>query len=96
MAIVEQFGFRDIGGTYWKNIDIEGLIIPRKNLNYPFIGTESLGRKYTIEFYLQDSKTDFHPGNLATNVVFTPFAVVADIVFFPISISVLQLINGPS
>lgn len=96
ITIIEQSGFRDIGGTYWKNIDIEGVIIPRKNLNYPFTGTEPLGRKYSIEFYLQDSKTDFHPGNLATNVVFTPFAVVADIVFFPISISVLQLINGPS
>ncbi|QLP50676.1 hypothetical protein HV105_17645 [Klebsiella michiganensis] len=43
-----------------------------------------------------ESGTDFHPVNLATNIVVTPLALTADIVFFPISLSLLQLINGPS
>ncbi|CNI47340.1 YidX family protein [Yersinia pekkanenii] len=95
MTIIKQSGFHHSGGRYWKNVDIEGVIIPRNSLSYQFIDTESLGRKYIIEFYSWDNKTNFYPKNLATNIVLTPLTAAADIVFFPISIQFLRLIVGP-
>lgn len=92
---IKHSGFHNTGVKYWKDVDIDGVIIPKKSLNYTFTNAESLGRKYKVEFYATDSKTDFHPENLATNIVFTPVALAADIVFFPISIQFLRLISRP-
>lgn len=94
LNIINHSGFYKTDGKYGKNISIEGVIIPKKSLNYPFAKTESLGRKYKIEFYATDSETNFYPQNLATNIVLTPVAIAADIVFFPISITFLRLMIG--
>jgi hypothetical protein len=96
MKIIEQFDFRESGDRYWKKVDIDGVIIPRKSLSYTFSQTQSLGVKYRVEFYLRDRNTDFHPLNLATNVVFTPLTLAADIVFFPISIRFFQAVGNAS
>jgi hypothetical protein len=95
IAVLKQSGFQDEGRRYLKKVSIEGVIIPRKNLNYQFTDTESLGRKYTVEFYNWDGKTNLNLENLATNVVLTPLAAAADIVFFPISLQFLRLISRP-
>lgn len=92
--IINHSGFRHTDGKYWKDVDIEGVIIPKKSLNYAFTNAESLGRKYKVEFYAFDSETDFYPKNLVTNIVLTPVLLTADIVFFPISIQFLRLIIG--
>lgn len=93
---VQHAGFRINGVRYVRDVHITGVIIPRASLNYTFDKIESLGRTYSVQFYSLESGTDFHPVNLATNIVVTPLALTADIVFFPISLSLLQLINGPS
>ncbi|MEP8956640.1 hypothetical protein ABKV24_07425 [Enterobacter mori] len=93
---VQHAGFRINGVRYVRDVHITGVIIPRASLNYTFDKIESLGRTYSLQFYSLESGTDFHPVNLATNIVVTPLALTADIVFFPISLSLLQLINGPS
>lgn len=92
--ILVQSEFTSFGTGYGKSIEIEGVIIPKKSLNYSFSNSESLGRKYKVEFYITDSKTDFHPLNLATNIVFTPVALAADIVFLPISINFFRAVNN--
>ncbi len=96
VAVLKQSGFQDEGRRYLKKVSIEGVIIPRKSLNYQFTDTESLGRKYTVEFYNWDSKTDIHPMNFATNILLTPLTATADIVFFPISLSFLRAISNAS
>ncbi|MXG72443.1 hypothetical protein GRW77_14045 [Escherichia coli] len=93
---VQHAGFRINGVRYVRDVHITGVIIPKASLNYTFDKIESLGRTYSLQFYSLESGTDFHPVNLATNIVVTPLALTADIVFFPISLSLLQLINGPS
>lgn len=93
---VQHAGFRINGVRYVRDVHITGVIIPRASLNYTFDKIQSLGRTYSLQFYSLESGTDFHPVNLATNIVVTPLALTADIVFFPISLSLLQLINGPS
>lgn len=92
--IIKHSGFREAEGEYWKDVNIEGAILPRKSLNYTFTNTESLGRKYKVKFYATDNETDFYPKNLATNIVLTPVALAADIVFFPVSLTFLRLIIG--
>lgn len=92
--IIKNSGFQNKGGKYWKDVTIEGAILPRKSLNYAFTNAESLGRQYKVEFYATDSETEFYPKNLATNIMLTPVALAADIVFFPISLTFLRLIIG--
>lgn len=91
---VQNAGFRDNGYRYVKDVHIAGVIIPRSSLNYTFDKTESLGRAYSVQFYSLDAGTDFHPENLVTNIVVTPLALSADIIFFPISLPFLYLITG--
>ena len=93
---VQHAGFRINGVRYVRDVHITGGISPRASRNYTFDKIESLGRTYSLQFYSLESGTDFHPVNLATNIVVTPLALTADIVFFPISLSLLQLINGSS
>ncbi|TWW03445.1 hypothetical protein, partial [Klebsiella sp. ME-303] len=92
--VIKHSGFQNSKGGYWKDVNIEGVVLPRKSLNYTFTNTESLGRKYKVEFYATDNETDFYPKNLATNIVLTPVALAADIVFFPVSLTFLRLIIG--
>lgn len=92
--VIKHSGFQNSKGGYWKDVNIEGIVLPRKSLNYTFTNTESLGRKYKVEFYATDNETDFYPKNLATNIVLTPVALAADIVFFPVSLTFLRLIIG--
>lgn len=92
--IIKHSGFQSTKRGYWKDVNIDGVILPRKSLNYTFTHTESLGRKYKIEFYALDSKIDFSVKNFATNIVLTPVALAADIVFFPVSLTFLRLIIG--
>lgn len=93
---IQHAGFSSNGVRYVRDVYITGVIIPRSSLNFTFDKTESLGRTYRVLFYSLEAGTDFHPVNLATNIVVTPLTLTADIVFFPISLSLLQLINGPS
>ncbi|EPN2807501.1 hypothetical protein ACTWOG_005260 [Serratia marcescens] len=92
---LEHAGFWSNGGRYVKQVRIEGVILPRGAYDNIFGTTEPLNKKHQIEFYTEDRSTHFHPLNLATNVVLTPFTAVADIVFFPISLRVLGLISNP-
>lgn len=92
--VIKHSGFRSAKEGYWKDVNIVGMVLPRKSINYTFTNTESLGRKYKIEFYATDSEIDFSPKNLATNIVLTPVVLAADIVFFPVSLTFLRLIIG--
>ncbi|MEN0585188.1 MULTISPECIES: hypothetical protein [unclassified Kosakonia] len=94
IGVIRHSGFQSTKGGYWKDVNIEGMVLPRKSLNYTFTNTESLERKYKVEFYMIDNETDFYPKNLATNIVLTPVALAADIVFFPVSLTFLRLIIG--
>jgi len=88
--IISQAGFTILEGEYFKNVNVGGVIIPKAQLNYSFNETESLERQYNIEFYSKKRATDFHPGNLATNIVLTPLTLASDIIFFPVSYRLSQ------
>jgi len=92
---IKLAGFTKNSGRYVKNINIEGVILPRGEHSPIFSTTASLHKKYQIEFYTHDDSTHFHPLNLATNVVLTPLTLTTDIVFLPISLRVLGLISHP-
>lgn len=95
LKVIQQAGLKKKGSRYGRNVHVTGVIIPRSSLNYSFDKTESLGRNYSVKFYYTGKETRFHPVNLATNIVVTPLALAADIVFFPISLRVLGLISNP-
>lgn len=95
LKVIQQAGLNKKGSRYGRNVHVTGVIIPRSSLNSSFDNTESLGRNYSIKFYYTGKETRFHPVNLATNIVITPLALAADIVFFPISLRVLGLISNP-
>lgn len=88
-------GFRKEGGRYVKQLRLEGVIIPRDKNDSLFNKSEKLDKKHNVAFYSLEDSTHFHPLRLATNIVLTPFTAVTDIVFFPISLRVLGLINHP-
>lgn len=92
---VQHAGFKSNGVRYVRDVYVSGVIIPRASLNYTFDNTGSLGRTYNVQFYSLEAGTDFHPANLATNIVVTPLALSADIIFFPISLQFLRLMMGP-
>lgn len=92
---IQHAGFKSNGVRYVRDVYITGVIIPKASVNYTFDKTESLGRAYSVQFYSLEAGTDFHPVNLATNIVVTPLALSADIVFFPISLQFLRLMMGP-
>jgi hypothetical protein len=92
---IRHSGFQSNGVRYVRDVSITGVIIPKSSVNYTFEKTESLGRTYSVQFYSMEAGTDFHPINLATNIVVTPLALSADIVFFPISLQFLRLMMGP-
>ncbi|WP_409075894.1 hypothetical protein ACF2G4_08905 [Pantoea sp. C3] len=96
LNIIKSAGFWNNGGRYVKQVHIEGVIIPRGKNNNIFSKTDFLDKKHKVQFYSEDNSTNFHPLNLATNVVLTPFTAVADIIFFPISLRLLGLISNPS
>lgn len=93
---LKQAGFQRKGEDYVKRISLAGVILPREKNNSLFNDMTLLDKPHKVEFYVDNDSTEFHPVNLVTNVVLTPFAAVADIVFFPISIRVLGLITNPS
>ncbi|MBL5899730.1 hypothetical protein I7V27_12410 [Lelliottia amnigena] len=95
LKTIQTAGFKSNGVRYVKDVYITGVIIPKASVNYTFDKTESLGRAYNVQFYSLEAGTDFHPVNLATNIVITPLALSADIVFFPISLQFLRLMMGP-
>lgn len=92
---LKQAGFQRKGEDYVKRISLAGVILPREKNNSLFNDMTLLDKPHKVEFYVDNDSTEFHPVNLVTNVVLTPFAAVADIVFFPISIRVLGLITNP-
>lgn len=92
---IKQAGFWSNGGRYIKQVRIEGVILPRGKHDNIFGTNELLHKKHKIEFYSEEKSINFHPLNLATNVILTPFTVAADIIFFPISFRVLGLITNP-
>lgn len=93
--ILKKTGFRSDGIWYVKQIYLEGVIIPKDKNDRLFNNSAQLVKKHNVEFYTKEDETHFHPLRLATKVVLTPFAAVADIVFFPISLRVLGLITHP-
>ena len=92
---LKQAGFQRKGEDYVKRISLAGVILPREKNNSLFNDMTLLDKPHKVEFYVDNNSTEFHPVNLVTNVVLTPVAAVADIVFFPISIRVLGLITNP-
>lgn len=93
--IAEQLGFHVVSEIYTKNISLQGVIIPRESFKYSFDNVGALGDKYKVEFYSPDSEINFSLEKLTTNIVITPVALAADIVFFPISIQFLRLLSRP-
>ena len=92
---LKQAGFQRKGEDYVKRISLAGVILPREKNNSLFNDMTLLDKPHKVEFYVDNNSTELHPVNLVTNVVLTPVAAVADIVFFPISIRVLGLITNP-
>ncbi|VFS40388.1 Uncharacterised protein [Enterobacter cancerogenus] len=80
---LKQAGFQRKGEDYVKRISLAGVILPREKNNSLFNDMTLLDKPHKVEFYVDNDSTEFHPVNLVTNVVLTPFAAVADIVFFP-------------
>ncbi|OSN02931.1 hypothetical protein, partial [Lonsdalea iberica] len=72
---IQHAGFKSNGVRYVRDVYITGVIIPKASVNYTFNKTESLGRAYSVQFYSLEAGTDFHPVNLATNIVVTPLAL---------------------
>jgi len=93
ITLLKKLGFIYTNSRYEKEVYIGGVIVPRKNLNYNF-GTENkLAKAYQVEFYTSKYKTKLNPGNIVENIVITPVALAADIIFFPISLKVLHSIS---
>lgn len=92
VGLLKKLGFEYKGSGFEKKIDIKGVIIPRKNFKYPLDASDKLSKSYRVEFYTSKGVTKLHAGRLAENIIVTPVALAADIIFFPISISVLGLV----
>lgn len=92
LTILKELGFYLGAENYRKDISIAGVIISRNSFTYPLNISNKLTKLYPVEFYSTQRITRLNLLNIAENVVITPVALAADIVFFPVTLMVLQLV----
>lgn len=92
LTILKELGFSLGAGNYRKDISIAGVIISRNSFTYPLNISNKLTKLYPVEFYSTQGITRLNLLNISENVVITPVALAADIVFFPVTLMVLQLV----
>lgn len=88
---MQSIGFHYSDGVCVRNIKINGVIIPEKSLKFSDGQQSKTASQYKIELWAYKQVTDIHAENILTNVVVTPVAAAADIIFFPISLTFLKV-----
>ncbi|HAU5564374.1 hypothetical protein VH86_23710 [Pantoea sp. BL1] len=87
---MQSIGFHYSDNICISNIKIKGVIIPEESLNFRGAQQTKTVSQYKIELWANKQVTDIHADNILTNVVLTPVAAAADIIFFPISLTFLK------
>lgn len=88
---MQSIGFHYSDSVCVSNIKINGVIIPEKSLKFSDGQQSKTASQYKIELWAYKQVTDIHTENILTNVVVTPVAAAADIIFFPISLTFLKV-----
>lgn len=88
---MQSIGFHYSDSVCVSNIKINGVIIPEKSLKFNDGQQSKTASQYKIELWTYKQVTDIHTVNILTNVVVTPVAAAADIIFFPISLTFLKV-----
>lgn len=91
---MQSIGFNYSENTCVSNIKIKGVIIPEKSLNFRGGQQSKTASQYKIELWTYKLVTKIHADKILTNVVLTPVAAAADIIFFPISLKFFKATNG--
>lgn len=91
---MQPIGFHYFGNTYVSTEKIKGVINHAELINLKSAQRSKTASQYKIELWTCKQVTDIHAGNILTNVIFTPVAAAADIIFFPISLTFLRFMTG--
>ncbi|HGN0866897.1 hypothetical protein EC835_101707 [Providencia alcalifaciens] len=86
--ILKDFGFSetryDKGMSWVKTIRISGYLFERDGVELPPTLNGKLNQAYKVELYTTERYESFSAGNLAGNVISTPFTLAADVIATPI------------
>ncbi len=91
---MQPTGFHYFDNTYVSAEKIKGVINRAELVNLKSAQLSKTASQYEIELWTDKQVTDIHAGNILTNVVLTPVAAAADIIFFPISLTFLRFMTG--
>lgn len=91
---MQSLGFHYSDNACVSRIKIKGVIVPEKSLGLRDEQLSKTASQYEIELWTDKQVTDIHAGNILTNVILTPVAAAADIIFFPISLTFLRFMTG--
>nr|WP_314265019.1 hypothetical protein [uncultured Moellerella sp.] len=84
---LERLGFHEkakLGKVSWnKTIKLKGYLFDKNNMTFPAIPKDNLNGSYKVEFYTTENYESFSAGNLAGNILVTPFTLAADIIATP-------------
>lgn len=93
---MQPIGFHYFDNTYVSRQKIKGVINCAELINLKSAQRSKTASQYRIELWTWKQVNDIHAGNILTNVVLTPVAAAADIIFFPISLTFLRFMTGLS
>jgi len=87
-------GFHYFDNTFVSREEIKGVINHAELVNSKSAQLSKTASQYEIELWTDKQVINIHAGNILTNVVLTPVAAAADIIFFPISLTFLRFMTG--
>ncbi len=91
---MQPTGFHYFDNTFVSREEIKGVINHAELINLKGAQRSQTISQYKIELWTWKQVTDIHAGNILTNVILTPVAAAADIIFFPISLTFLRFMTG--
>ncbi|WP_139239689.1 hypothetical protein [Pantoea sp. Ae16] len=91
---MQPTGFHYFDNTFVSRKEIKGVINHAELINLKGAQRSQTISQYEIELWTDKQVINIHAGNILTNVVFTPVAAAADIIFFPISLTFLRFMTG--
>ncbi len=91
---MQPTGFHYFDNTFVSREEIKGVINHAELINLKGAQRSQTISQYKIELWTWKQVTDIHAGNILTNVIITPVAAAADIIFFPISLTFFLFMTG--
>lgn len=91
---MQPTGFHYFDNTFVSREEIKGVINHAELINLKGAQRSQTISQYKIELWTWKQVTDIHAGNILTNVIITPVAAAADIIFFPISLTFFRFMTG--